>query len=81
MTRPSFASLKAFALERSFSEDTSNALLLLSTMRLRSAFRSPGAGRLPESPPDPPLLFLVFSVLTPFFGAAAMFFFFGTRGA
>src|SRR5687768_14768195 len=76
MTRPSFASLKTFALDRSFSEETSSALLLLSTMRLRCAFRSPCAGRLPMSPPDAPLLFLVFSVLTPFFGAAVMPFFF-----
>jgi hypothetical protein len=77
MTFPSFCSLRTFCFPRSFSDDTSSALLLLRTMRFRNALRSPWAGRFPASPAVPLLPFLVFSCLMPFFGAATMPFLLG----
>jgi hypothetical protein len=77
MTNPSLFSFRTLSLAKSFNDDTSNALLLLRTIRFRSAFLSPCAGRLPESPVLAFLLFFVFSDLTPFLGAATMPFRFG----
>lgn len=77
MTRPSFFSSNALALLKSFNDETSNALSLLSMIRFRIALRSPCAGRLPVSPVAAFLPFFVFNCLRPFLGAAAMPFFVG----
>ena len=75
ITFPRFSSLRASALVRSLSDATSRALSLVRTMRFRTAFRSPTAGRFPESCAAL-LPFLTLSVRVPLFGAAVMFFFF-----